>query len=149
MSWKSGRRELVEIGHDDGKKLIKQTVAHVLSNQRPPYSSNGGVFDVLTESQGDMLTADNLEALHAKRLFEDTEGIDIDPAAAVAFATLIKAARYGELEKEALVLLNITGGGRLRQQRDKKLIDVRPSVEITEEEHHRADTIDRIVGMFY
>jgi len=32
---------------------------------------------------------------HASRLFEETEGIDIDPPSAVAFATLLKAARCG------------------------------------------------------
>src|SRR5918997_903069 len=105
MSWKSNRRELIEISDDDGKKQIQQIAAHVLSNRRPAYSVRGGIFDALTETQGDMLTADNFEAIHAKQLFEETEGIDIDPAGAVAFASLLKAARDGGIEREALVLL--------------------------------------------
>jgi cysteate synthase len=149
MSWKSCRRELVEIGDDDAKKQIQQIAAPVLSNRRPAYSIRGGVFDVLTETQGDMLTADNLEALHAKRLFEQTEGIDIDPASAVAFATLIKAARYDGIEREALVLLNITGGGRHRQQLDKKLIAARPTLELNEKEILLDETLERIVGLFH
>jgi len=40
-----------------------------------------------------MLAADNLETLPRLQLFEELEGIDIDPASAVAFATLLKAAR--------------------------------------------------------
>ena len=88
MSWKSCGRELVEIDDDDGKKQIQQISAQVLSNRRPAYSVRGGVFDALTETRGDMLTADNFEALHASRLFEETEGIDIDSAGAVGLALL-------------------------------------------------------------
>jgi cysteate synthase len=148
MSWKLCRRELVEINDDDGKKQIQQIAAQVLSNRQPPYSVRGGVFDILTETQGDMFTADNLETLHAKQLFEESEGIDIDPASAVAFAALIKTARYDGIEKEASVLLNITGGGRHRQQRDKELIAARPSLELDEEEILLDETPERIVGLF-
>ena len=148
MSWKSNRRELIEISEDDGKNQIQQIAAHVLSNRRPAYSVRGGIFDALTESQGDMLTADNLEALHAKQLFEETEGIDIDPAGAVAFASLLKAARDGGIEREALVLLNITGGGRHRQQMEKKLIAARPTLELDEKEILLDETLESLVGLF-
>ena len=148
MTWKSCRRELVKISDDDAKKQIQQIAAHVLSNRRPAYSVRGGIFDVLTETQGDMLTADNLEALHAKQLFEETEGIDIDPASAVAFATLIKATRYDGIEREALILLNITGGGRCKQQLDKKLIAARPALELNEKEILLDETLERIVDLF-
>jgi cysteate synthase len=148
LSWKSCRRELVEICDDDGKRQIHQIAAHVLSNRRPAYSIRGGVFDILTETQGDMLTADNLEVLHAKQLFEEIEGIDIDPAAAVALATLIKAARYGGIEREALVLLNITGGGRCRSQLDKELIAARPILKLNQKEILLDETLERIVGLF-
>ena len=148
-SWKSSRRELVEIDEDDGKKQIQQIAAHVLSNRRPAYSVKGGIFDALTETRGDMLTADNLETLNAKQLFEDTEGINIDPAGAVAFATLIKAARYDRLEREALVLLNITGGGRCRQQLNKRLVAVQPVLELDEKEILLDETLERITGLFH
>ena len=148
MSWKSNRRELIEISDDDGKKQIQQIAAHVLSNRRPAYSVRGGIFDALTETQGDMLTADNFEAIHAKQLFEETEGIDIDPAGAVAFASLLKAARDGGIEREALVLLNITGGGRHRQQMEKKLIAARPTLELDEKEILLDETLERLVDLF-
>jgi cysteate synthase len=147
LSWKAGRRELVEIDPEDGKRQIKQVAAHVLSNRQPPYSIRGGVFDVLTQSEGDMLVADNLETLHAQRLFEETEGIDIDPASAVAFATLMKAARYDGIPREAYVLLNITGGGRYRQRLDKKLIPARPDLQLDEQEIGLESTLERIVEL--
>jgi cysteate synthase len=148
MSWKSRRRELVEIDDDDGKKQIQQISAQVLSNRRPAYSLRGGVFDALTETRGDMFTADNFEALHASRLFEETEGIDIDPAGAVAFATLLKAARYDGIEKEAQVLLNITGGGRHRRQLDNELIVARPALELDEREVLLDRALDKIADLF-
>jgi cysteate synthase len=142
-SWKSQRRELVEVGDDDGKKQIQQIAANVLSNRRPAYSVRGGVFDILTATQGDMLTADNFEAAHAKKLFEETEGIDIDPAGAVAFATLLKVARCDGIERDAL------GGGRHRQQLENKLIPVRPALELDEKEVLLDETLKRIVGLFH
>jgi cysteate synthase len=148
MSWKSCRRELLEISDDDGKQQIQQIAAHVLSNRRPAYSVRGGIFDALTETQGDMLTADNLETLHAKQMFEEIEGIDIDPAGAVAFATLLKAARYDGIEREALVLLNITGGGRYRQQMEKKMIAVQPDLKLNEKEILLDETLERLAGLF-
>jgi cysteate synthase len=148
MSWKSRRRKLVEIDDDDGKKQIQQISAQVLSNRRPAYSVRGGVFDALTETRGDMFTADNFEALHARRLFEETEGIDIDPAGAVAFATLLKAARYDGIEKEALVLLNITGGGRDRRQLDRELILARPDLALDEKEVLLDEALDEIADLF-
>jgi cysteate synthase len=148
MSWKSGRRALLDIDAEDGKKQIQQIAAHVLSNRKPPYAVRGGVYDILAETEGDMLAADNLEVLHAARLFEETEGIDIDPASAVAFATLLKAARYGPITREAIVLLNITGGGRYRQRLDKKLIPARPDLELDEREILLDTTLDRVVSLF-
>jgi cysteate synthase len=148
MSWKSGRRALLDIDAEDGKKQIQQIAAHVLSNRKPPYAVRGGVFDILTETGGDMLAADNLEVLHASRLFEETEGIDIDPASAVAFATLLKAARYGPITREAIVLLNITGGGRYRQRLDRALVPARPALELDEREILLDGTLDRVVSLF-
>jgi cysteate synthase len=95
-----------------------------------------------------MLAADNLEVLHAARLFEETEGIDIDPASAVAFATLLKAARYGPIERTAIALLNITGGGRHRQRLDRTLVPARPALVLDERDLALETTLDRIVELF-
>jgi threonine synthase len=95
-----------------------------------------------------MLVADNLEGLHAKRLFEETEGIDIDLEGAVTFAALLKSAWYDGTEKEALVLLNVTGAGRYRQQPVEELISARPALEIDEKEIALDKTLERIAGLF-
>jgi len=147
-SWTSGRRDLVKIDPDDGRRQIRQIAAHVLSNRLPPYSIRGGVFDVLTESAGDMLAADNMETLPRLQLFEEVEGIDIDPASAVAFTTLLKAARSGLLDHDALVLLNVTGGGRHRRHRDRRLIPARPALQLDQQEIYLDSTPDRIANLF-
>ena len=147
-SWTAGRRELVEIPADDGRRQIRQISAHVLSNRQPPYSIRGGVFDVLTESEGEMLAADNLETLPRLQLFEELEGIDIDPASAVAFATLLKAARSGLVEQDALVLLNVTGGGRHRRHRDRRLIPERPALQLDQQELALDETPEKIANLF-
>ena len=147
-SWTAGRRELVDIDPDDGRRQIQQIAAHVLSNRQPPYSIRGGVYDVLTESGGQMLAADNMETLPRIQLFEELEGIDIDPASAVAFATLLKAARYGLVEHDATVLLNVTGGGRIRRQTDRKLIPARPALQLDQAEIVLEGTPKKIANLF-
>jgi cysteate synthase len=144
FSWKAKQRGLIHFNREEGKKQIQQIEAHVLSNQQPPYSIRGGVFDVLSESQGDMLVADNLEVLNAARLFRECEGIDIDPAAGVALATLIKAVTSGQIDSNALVLLNITGGGWDRHRRDNGLISARPALQI--DMHEMA--MEKVIGLF-
>src|SRR4051794_33614870 len=147
-SWTAGRRELVTIDPDDGRRQIRQIAAHVLSNRQPPYSIRGGVYDVLTESRGDMLAADNLETLPRLQLFEEVEGIDIDPASAVAFTTLLKAARSGLLDHDALVLLNVTGAGRHRRHRDRQLIPARPALQLDQQEIYLDGTPGKIANLF-
>ena len=148
LSWKSKGRQLVEINPVVGKSQIRQIAAHVLSNRNPPYSIKGGVFDVLNESNGEMLVADNSETLCASRLFEGVEGIDIDPAGAVAFATLIKAAKDDLIDHNGFVLLNITGGGCQRQGMDHRLVSARPDLQIPQEETADNRTFDRIEKLF-
>ena len=148
LSWKSGLRDLIGLDADESKKQIRQIVAKVLSNRKPPYSIRGGVFDALNETQGDMLVADNTEALSAKRLFEEAESIDVDPASAVTFATLLKAARSGQIERRATVLLHITGGGWRRSQLDRKLIPIRADLQIDENEISADHTLERITRLF-
>ncbi len=148
LSWKSERRELVNLNSEDAKKQIRQIAAHVLSNRQPPYAVRGGVYDTLIETEGDMLVADNLETLHAARLFEETEGIDVDPASAVAFATLLKVARSGQIPSDASVLLNLTGGGWYRLAKDKKLIPVQPDLLLDESEIFSEAAAEQVIRLF-
>jgi cysteate synthase len=138
----------LRLSQADEKFFVSQVASSVLSNRNPPYSINGGVFDVLTESKGDMLVAENAEVRYAAELFRQHEGIDIEPASAVAFATLIKAATYRLIEPEAVVLLNITGGGWLSRKANIRLRQVTPDLEISQSQLRRLETIDKVVSLF-
>ena len=148
LSWKSERRELVNLNGEDAKKQIRQIAAHVLSNRQPPYAVRGGVYDALIETKGDMLVADNLDTLHAGRLFEKTERIDLDPAAAVAFATLLKVARSGQIPSNAVVLLHLTGGGWYRLGSDQKLIPAQPDLLLDESEISTEAAVEQVLRLF-
>lgn len=148
LSWHSRQRKLITFEADTGKRQIQQISARVLSNQRPPYSIRGGVFDALIESDGDMLVADNAEAAEAGRLFEEVEGIDIDAAGAVAFATLMKAARYERVNRRDTVLLNITGGGWRRLAATMPLVAATPALTIDSDGLTAEETLDRIKRLF-
>lgn len=147
-AWKSQHRELLEDCSNAGKQQTREIVASVLSNQRPPYSLKGGVFDALMESQGNMLIADNCETLSAIAFFQESEGVDIDPAAGVALATLIKAAACVEIDRNALILLHITGGGWNRRRLDKKLLPIEPTLELDDREIGTEKALEKIVELF-
>jgi cysteate synthase len=148
LSWKSGSKELVSITDEDGRKQIQQIEAKVLSNRWPPYAVRGGVFDVLEESNGDMIAVDNVEAKYAGLLFEEYEGIDIDPASAVSVASLIKAVTFGRIGRDAVVLLHITGGGWKRRRRDKDVMKVTPDMEVKRDDILSSETLDSIRDLF-
>jgi len=81
----------------------------------------------MKDAGGDVLTANNNELEEASRLFEKLEGNDIHPASGVATATLIQAVKDGLVDKDDLVMLNITGGGEERFKREKEIIYLKPS----------------------
>jgi len=130
-SWKRGSREFMSVDTIAGRSLSEQIVASVLSNQRPPYSIAGGMFDVLSESRGGMFAVRNDEVLQALKFFETCERIDIDPAAGVALASLIQAANSGEIDRKATILLHITGGGARKRAIEQTLLPARPDLEIS------------------
>ncbi len=127
-AWKVKSRQMLP--YDD--KLARQDVeiidAKVLSNRRPPYSIIGGLFDALLDTGGEVLSVDNDAARKAAQLFEQTEGVDIHPAAAVATASLIQAVESKQVEKDAVVMLNITGGGEGLFAKENDLYYLKPSV---------------------
>ena len=110
------------------RKQVEEIDAKVLSNRKPPYSLVGGLYDALVDTKGDILLADNFEAQSAATMFELLEGIDIHPAAAVAVASLIKVVSEGNIDPEAVIMLNITGGGEKRFKADKHLHYLKPSL---------------------
>ena len=72
--------------------------------------------------------ATNRELMAAQALFKETEGIDIYSAAGVAVSSLEASVKAGTVPADALVMLNITGGGEQRFKQDKKLWNLKPSV---------------------
>jgi len=147
-SWRRGLRELVDFGEGDPRTRTKAILATVLSNRRPPYAIPGGIFDVLTESQGDMFAVDNVEARQAMRMFERCERIDIDAAAGVALAALIKAAASHKISRDSTILLHVTGGGFRLKTSEAKMVAVSPDLEVSPEEFGTLSVVDKIRGLF-
>lgn len=127
-AWKQKMRQLLPMDDNLAREKVSVILAKVLSNRRPPYSIVGGLYDALVDAEGEMLTANNEKALEAAALFEKTEGNDIHPAAAVATASLIDAVKNNLVEKDAVIMLNITGGGEELFKREKELHYLKPDL---------------------
>ena len=125
-AWKADSRALLPFDDNEARKQVEIIDAKVLSNRKPPYSIVGGLYDAMKDAGGDVLLATNEEAKIAGSLFLETEGIDIHPAAAVATATLINAVKNNTVDKDSVIMLNITGGGEQRFKKDNELHFLKP-----------------------
>ena len=125
-AWKADSRSLLSFDDNEARKQVEVIDAKVLSNRKPPYSLAGGLYDAMKDAGGDVLLATNEEAKIAGNLFLETEGIDIHPAAAIASATLINAVKNSTVEKDSIIMLNITGGGEQRFKKDNELHFLKP-----------------------
>lgn len=110
-SWKQHSRQLVEMTPDDARKAAAVIDAKVLSNRKPPYSLVGGLFDAMEDAGGDMFKVTNDQLRFWKQRFQELEGIDIHDAPAVAVASLAQAINDGAVDRDEMIMLNITGGG--------------------------------------
>lgn len=113
-SWKAGSRELVPMTPEEARRSAGIIEAKVLSNRKPPYSLAGGLYDAMCDAGGTIYKVNNSELDAWKERFETLEGTDIHPAAAVAAASLGQAVRNGDVRKDEIIMLNITGGGEKR-----------------------------------
>ncbi|MFK0024391.1 cysteate synthase [Streptomyces sp. NPDC090798] len=147
-SWKSGTRELATFSADASRAVTQQVFADELTNRFPPYAVHSGVFDVLTESSGDMLTVEQAAAEYERDVFSKVESVDIEPASAVALAGLRNAVLDERIPKEACVLLNITGGGRARLAQDHQLYDAEAALVVDLREESAQSLVPRIAGLF-
>ena len=127
-AWRASSRELLPYDEDIARHDAGVIDAKVLSNRKPPYSIVGGLFDALKATNGDILSATNEQARQAAQLFLATEGVDIHPAPAVALATLIEEVTNGRVEREATIMLNITGGGEMRYKNENRICHLRPDL---------------------
>jgi cysteate synthase len=98
------------------------------------------------ESHGDVLVASNATAELAADTFLKLEGIDIGPAAGVAVACLQDAVIQGRVEREAVVLLNVTGDGRRRVARVYSLIPAEPKLGLSRK-FLTVDTVHQITAL--
>ena len=126
-AWKADSRSLLPYDADQARKDAAEICAPVLSNRKPPYGLAGGLYDALKDTNGDILAVSNDNANAAKTLFEETEGIDIYHAAAVATASLQQAVERGMVKADDVVMLNITGGGEKRFHAEHEIHYLQPS----------------------
>lgn len=132
MAWEAGRREIMPATDmPDARAAVAAVYADVLTNRRPPYGTRGGVFDALTATKGTMHAVTNPAAEAAARWCEEAEGIDLDPAAAVALAALADAVETGTVGPDETVLLNLTGGGYRRVAEEHEQYPIAPAFEVS------------------
>ena len=127
-AWEADSRELLPFDNNEARKQVEEIDAKVLSNRKPPYGLVGGLYDALKDTDGEVLIVKNEEGRKAAQLFLETEGIDIHPAAAIATASLVNAIEVGKVERDSLIMLNITGGGEERFKRENELFYLKPSL---------------------
>lgn len=137
-AWRADSRALLPYDADQARKDAAEICAPVLSNRKPPYGLAGGLYDALKDTNGDLLAVSNAEANAAKAFFEETEGIDIYHAAAVATASLQQAIEKGTVKPDDVVMLNITGGGEKRFHAEHEIYYLKPDhifrIDFTKEE---------------
>ena len=108
-AWQAGSRKMLAYEDDKARRDAEIIDAKVLSNRRPPYGITGGLYDALKATGGEFFVATNAMARKARKLFKELEGVDIYSASGIALASLVNAVAAGKIEKDAVVMLNITG----------------------------------------
>ncbi len=139
-SWETGKRTLVDIPELIARNRTASVTADVLTNRQPAYSLWGGIFDMLRHTNGAAWRVSNYQVFHAARIFRESEGVDIGPAAAVAVDALRQAVLVGEVKRDESVLLHITGGGKEIQYSRGCVYHAKPNIIVKPTE------IDRVVA---
>ncbi len=144
-AWEERRRQIImEKDMPDAAVAVSQVMSDVLTNRNPPYGIRGGLFDALEATDGRMYAIANAAGEDAMKLVRETTGIDLDPAAAVATASLVQAVEQDIIGTDDNILLNLTGGGYERIREDFSLHPVPVSVTIAADEA-RDETV-RMLG---
>ncbi len=146
-AWQAGSRAMLPLDDEHARKQVVEIDAKVLSNRKPPYPPAGGLYDAMKDAGGEVLLADNEAGENAGEMFLQLEGNDIHPAAAIATATLIDAVKQGKVEKDAVIMLNITGGGEAKFRKDKELYYLKPSI-VFDINLDSEDVKERILGLY-
>lgn len=146
-AWKAQSREMLPLDDELARNQAAEILGKVLSNRKPPYSLTGGLYDALKDSDGDVLSVTNDEVVAALKLFEELEGVDIYSSAAVAVGSLIAEVEKGNVPKDAVVMLNITGGGEKRFMQDKEVTYLKPNHIF--EHTSSIDEVKKVIGETY
>ncbi len=140
-AWKNDSRELPPIHDALARQQAEHILAKVLSNRKPPYGIPGGLFDAMKDAGAEFYSINNQTLLRASQLFETLEGIDIHPAAAVATASLIEAVKNKDVNPNACIMLNITGGGEKKFRKEHRIHRMNPDhifpILFSDEEIHQ------------
>ncbi|MBR3827091.1 MAG: cysteate synthase [Alistipes sp.] len=126
-AWRADSRDMLEYDTKKARRDAELIDAKVLSNRKPPYGLAGGLYDALKATNGDIMVATNAQSRRACKLFKELEGIDIYPAPGVALASLIKMVEAGTIEKDACIMLNITGAGEEAAKQNREIFYLKPS----------------------
>jgi len=127
-AWQQRRRRIdPELDMPDASNAVQAVMSPVLTNRQPPYAVAGGFYDALCATNGEMYAVSNTAGRAADKLIRDAEGIDPDPAAAVATAALVQAAEAGTIARDDTIVLNITGGGYERIREDFPQYQLEPA----------------------
>ena len=127
-AWDIDSRDLLPFDDDIARHQVELIAAKVLSNRKPTYGIVGGLYDAMKDAGGDIFAVSNEEGANAAELFRDLEGNDLEPAAAVAVASLIQAVKEGFVEPDATIMLNVTGGGIVRFKQEHKITYLKPQL---------------------
>jgi len=125
-AWDLRSPSMLPLDDEIARKQVEEINAKVLSNRKPPYAIKGGLFDALSDAGGTIFAVSNNEAEEAGNLFLELEGNDLEPAAAVAVASLKKAVKENLMDRDAVIMLNITGGGIEKFKREHNVTYLTP-----------------------
>ncbi len=127
-AWDIDSRELLPCDDAKARHQVELIAAKVLSNRKPTYCTTGGLYDAMKDAGGDIFAVTNEEGAQAAELFLDLEGNDLEPAAAVAVASLIQAVNDGLVERDSTIMLNVTGGGIIRFKQEHEITYLKPQL---------------------
>jgi cysteate synthase len=127
---------------EEANKKLEYIAATVLSNRNPPYSVKGGLYDILTDTEGEVDAFTNEEAKEAVELFLKTEGALICPEGGIALASLMSYVRNKKCGKNDVIMLNITGGGFDRIKKDFDIYHLQPSLVIDKKDFN-PETVEK------
>lgn len=148
-TWKLRQRALVDFSAEQARNATAEIDAKVLSNRKPPFSLAGGVYDALEDSNGEIYSVNNEDLQKWSTIFEEKEGVDIHPAAAVAVASLAQAVEKSDVSTNDIIMLNITGAGERRAKAELgSRIFMAQAALVMDPEEDASDIIAKVKTLF-